>query len=469
MPDIVAGGSARGLSFRIEWERGHTQAAVGSLSLAVNEVPALDPAIGSRLDLTRLLEFLVEHWNPFVLEHGYPYGVTPPQPSFFHRFIANARTDWASDRTLRAARVRRFEQDHNVLSWLGEHGPVLWAVREGNLMVLQANDLVIRWSYYDVIRTLAELGDAIAKRLSHYQKRSDLQAIWARREDADDMTSLSLSLGIPMSEAQLLVDKQIVNKPANRNELLRDLDEVRAAARMLSPYVDVDDLAVIVAGIAEVGKAECLDLDELSDEAITLVLSRSTLEPFKQGHELALWFRDKLGLSDLGTTVDPQAIIKGWGVSILHKQFAKQIEAISVWGPRHGPAVLLNTDGLRYTKTSGTTLLGGGVRATLAHEMCHLLVDRGTNLPVVEVLGGSTPRVLEQRANAFGAELLLPRHFAIQVYRASSGCYEALTALTQTYKVTKTLAALQLLNYHDAHPGSLREEDAITYAHIAGI
>jgi hypothetical protein len=35
--------------------------------------------------------------------------------------------------------------------------------------------------------------------------------------------------------------------------------------------------------------------------------------------------------------------------------------------------------------------VNGAMRFTLAHELCHLLVDRKGSLPVAEVLGGATP------------------------------------------------------------------------------
>ena len=54
--------------------------------------------------------------------------------------------------------------------------------------------------------------------------------------------------------------------------------------------------------------------------------------------------------------------------------------------------MLLNLDA-RYASSSGRR------RATLAHEICHLLVDRGSALPLVEVLGGRTAEHVERRAS----------------------------------------------------------------------
>jgi Zn-dependent peptidase ImmA (M78 family) len=52
-----------------------------------------------------------------------------------------------------------------------------------------------------------------------------------------------------------------------------------------------------------------------------------------------------------------------------------RIDAVACWGPRHGPAVLLNREG-RHAHTER------GARATLAHEICHLLIDRQGSLPL---------------------------------------------------------------------------------------
>ena len=54
------------------------------------------------------------------------------------------------------------------------------------------------------------------------------------------------------------------------------------------------------------------------------------------------------------------------------------------------------------------------MRATFAHEIAHLLLDRTTALPLAEVLGGRPVGNTEERARAFAAQLLLPKEEAGQ-------------------------------------------------------
>lgn len=64
------------------------------------------------------------------------------------------------------------------------------------------------------------------------------------------------------------------------------------------------------------------------------------------------------------------------------------------------------------------------------------------------------PKAPEQRANAFAAELLLPREAAAETYRRLTGLEVTFNRLMQQYRVSKTLAARQLLN-HEAERGPL--------------
>ena len=88
-----------------------------------------------------------------------------------------------------------------------------------------------------------------------------------------------------------------------------------------------------------------------------------------------------------------------------------------------------------------------GRRFTLGHEICHLLTDRAHALGLVEVLGGGMLNFVERRANAFAAELLLPRQLAASELRQSNdknGVF--LLYLRDKYKVSRKTAASQIFN-----------------------
>ena len=190
--------------------------------------------------------------------------------------------------------------------------------------------------------------------------------------------------------------------------------------------------------------------------------------PHQEGQFLAGWLRNHLGLETPGTEAKPDELLRKWNVSVTNIAVSQEIEAISVWGKNHGPAILLNSQGLHNRSYSQHEGLSGGSRATLAHEICHLLIDRRRTLPVAEVLGGSTPLYVEQRANAFAAEFLVPRAWAKREHAAAADAEQALDRISARYRVTNMLAARQLLNEANEFGTALSNadrsvfEDAVT-------
>ncbi|MEW6752154.1 MAG: ImmA/IrrE family metallo-endopeptidase [Candidatus Latescibacterota bacterium] len=84
-----------------------------------------------------------------------------------------------------------------------------------------------------------------------------------------------------------------------------------------------------------------------------------------------------------------------------------EIDAATVWSEAHGPVIVLNQQGARQQPWA--------CRMVLAHELCHLLVDRQA---AAELMVASTPWAppdIERRANAFAAELLLPKAGILRV------------------------------------------------------
>jgi Zn-dependent peptidase ImmA (M78 family) len=159
----------------------------------------------------------------------------------------------------------------------------------------------------------------------------------------------------------------------------------------------------------------------------------------KQGELLAQWARDRFGLST-GAKADPEGILKELGVEIRQHHFGiEMIDAIGCWSPNHGPAVLVNLDGEHAHALPGR-------RATLAHELAHILVDRDGSLPAAEVLSDDAPCYPEQRASAFAAEFLLPKSVAAERIRSDTDIADAIQALRREFDVSRELAAWQVIN-----------------------
>ena len=158
--------------------------------------------------------------------------------------------------------------------------------------------------------------------------------------------------------------------------------------------------------------------------------------------------------------MSPADIIRTWGVQLDGIEIPeRRVEAICAWGPRHGPVILLIRaagQSSEYSAVSSHYRL----RSTLAHEICHLLIDRDRALPVAEVLGGRAPEHAEKRARAFAAQFLLPRQAAAATVREAPGLSQALEGLQQRFQVGRELTRWQIEN-SDAYPTLTTEEQAL--------
>ena len=153
------------------------------------------------------------------------------------------------------------------------------------------------------------------------------------------------------------------------------------------------------------------------------------------------WLRRYLNL-DLNT--DPQAVLVDWGIPVIYISLSTpNLDAIGIWGPRHGPAIILN-------RTGNHTRSPAGRRATLAHEICHLVVDRGSALPLVDLLGGRVDQKVERRARACAAELLVPHEVVYEGFLKTDRSMHEVMVLIQNlmsvYRVSRWVVAHQLEN-----------------------
>lgn len=219
------------------------------------------------------------------------------------------------------------------------------------------------------------------------------------------------------------------------NSLHRD-SEILAAARMTAGYLDTDAQRSALEAIRRLPARELHDLERLSEQAPVLDPER---KGFEQGYRLAQWLRHELGLRDDDVS-DPEAVLHGWNVAILEAELDPSLDALAAWGRRHGPGIVINVHREAWVASVNRR------RTTLAHEICHLLVDRQRSLPVVEVLGGQSPRLAEQRANAFAAEFLLPRDTAAHMCRGVADILEAAQALETRFQVSREVVRHQINN-----------------------
>jgi Zn-dependent peptidase ImmA (M78 family) len=126
----------------------------------------------------------------------------------------------------------------------------------------------------------------------------------------------------------------------------------------------------------------------------------------QSGYDLALDFREWLGLSETEPLLDAQDLEKvlfpKLGLCVRDVALTDvRTEGASVYVEGHRPTIAINAAG-RFSATRW------GRRMTLAHELCHLLHDGGSAGGVGVVSNPWAPYLMERRANAFAAHFLAP-------------------------------------------------------------
>jgi Zn-dependent peptidase ImmA (M78 family) len=168
--------------------------------------------------------------------------------------------------------------------------------------------------------------------------------------------------------------------------------------RALSPIVTADDVYALLDRLRRY-PSHCAAGKLLDDLRQSLSVSPRQ-SPHMQGYELAEQLREHLGNTE--NYFDVEALLQQLSVTVEGADLADaDIGAATVWSDDHGPVVVLNTLGKRNFPWAR--------RTTLSHELCHLLVDRGASAELMIASTPWAPPELERRANAFAAELLLPK------------------------------------------------------------
>lgn len=177
-----------------------------------------------------------------------------------------------------------------------------------------------------------------------------------------------------------------------------------AYARLLygavSPTTDLDDVARLASNIV----ANYVDDATAWLPALELPLDLSEvtqLPPGEQGGRLGERACELLG-GGTRDWVDIESVISSLDISISEIELSDiEVRAVSIFGPTQHPHVFRNTR-TRWGNSAEVT------RFTLAHELCHLLLDREYADELAIASGPWAPLAIERRANAFAAAFLMP-------------------------------------------------------------
>lgn len=131
----------------------------------------------------------------------------------------------------------------------------------------------------------------------------------------------------------------------------------------------------------------------------------ATFEAGREGYELGARARQAL-LPEPTPLRDLEGWLHQQGVHVAHVSFSTpDIDAASLWEPGAAPIVLLNRRSRRYAHP-------GALRATLAHELCHLLHDGGAQHLLTQLSWGDRQgnfaEAVEVRARGFAPAFLAP-------------------------------------------------------------
>lgn len=398
-----------------------------------------------------LLEHVASNWGALVFEQSYPYpwlnDVAHPGEvwTVAERRWAKVGEDLAE---AEEAELLAFERRHNLAAaWKGLSLPSLTLMRNGNVCwicsdgrsPIRAPFEACRAALVSVCDTLAESFDGSSNpRVTSAVNRWRDRGVTAKDGFFRAVTGMSQeSLTAVQGDADPF---HFWGVPANNAwaEGLVEEGPLLAAARMTAGVCDSATIRRVLDAIRRVPQGELNTLDRLSAEAARHLLRTPAQCAFFSGYAAAELARRELGV-DRPARFDIEAVLTRLGIHVMLLNLGEgTIDAVAVWGAR-GPCVILNLD-RQHTSRERT-------RMTLAHELGHLILDRAGGLPFCEVLGGTVDDFMERRANAFAAELLLPRSIVEHRHAFKTWAIgDFVTALKQDFEVSKSVACAQIYN-----------------------
>ncbi len=463
------------LQFILRWidiEGGEPVHTVAKLNVLIDgrtvwPVPG-EPEAALEIFVDDLLSHLTEFWKPLMLRQTYPVGRALDRPS---RLRAVSEERWialSADLVEREdERVVAFEDAHDLSrAFSGLFGlPSLFLFRSADRMLVDTT-----WKCWDVQflaakRALSDIGDEIARRLETIGggKWSDLIQSWKTRDTGNPTRLLAWTTSLNPDVARALVEEGVLEAPVSVSQATNDDDEMRLAARM-SSALPADQIRQVLSLVRSFSSHQASRFDRLADATVDHVhRGFAHGQPFEQGEAAATFVRDHFGLAS-AQRVDVFGVIEDLGIELQTRSVEPSgLDGLAVWGRKHGPAVLINASSSRVAEKRFLRNVGAA-RVTAAHELCHLLLDRGHALTAVDVLNSRMPPGVESRARAFGGEFLLPRQSAADIWyrmdqpRTYDGLLKCIGRLCTVFRVTKSVAAWKLQHGASLHGIDLSQQ-----------
>jgi hypothetical protein len=430
-----------------------------NLNIAIGGRPAWpvsdEAGISIEIQLDDLFSYLVEFWRPLMLRQTYPFDMTVLRPSLVAREAVKRWADLPQNIIEDEAEIlASFEDAHDLSRAFGGMFdlPHFWMLREGEQMLCDTGRHL--WPVqFDVVRSeLSKVGDQIAEHLLNTDAGTwdCIVAAWKRRDEVSDVDMVAWSASLDTEVARKLIDAGSLAAPKDFTEAANDNDPLMIAARMAGG-LPIEQIV----GILDIAKSfkghHAKPLDEVSAYCLeTLHALPKAVLAHSQGEAIARETRAffKLGPSE---PVDVFAFVRDLGVEIKVAAIEPEtFDGLAIAGGAYGPGSFINASSKRMGHDDGPIEQNHGARVTLAHELCHLLVDRDHPLSAVEVLRSRMPAATEARARGFAGEFLLPASSAADLWdRAGSPTSpdklrDVLQELAGHFGVTFAVAAWKL-------------------------
>ena len=201
-----------------------------------------------------------------------------------------------------------------------------------------------------------------------------------------------------------------------------------AAAKLLAEYFEAH---------SETGDSD--ELKSLVSEQPAWVHS----SPWHNGYALALEVLDAIDPAPKASESRIETMLENLGVRVREVKLGRHgPRGVALAGASLKPTILVNLDHLKNEHR--------GKRFTMAHELCHILFDRTSARPLTHTSTPWASPTVEQRANAFAAMLLMPRHRAkLPPNTSLHNLKNEIAKLANRLKVSRAALRQHLANIHE--------------------
>lgn len=402
-----------------------------------------------------LLEHISNSWLALIAEQSYPFEWLSKTITHPGQIWETADLRWLREGDEVADRedpiIQAFLKRHNLAyGWKGLSLPALEWLRTGNQLYLsiESGEQIIA-DFQSAAAVLERFGNDLSEAFSHSKNCRVMSAIesWKARHKGSEAHFLEIATGLNSDAIKEITGENEASEywslrfaPNGDIDVAND-NEYLAAARMTAGILKPSQIANIINILKSKNKTPSIKLDALTREALPRIENFHDLQPYQSGYGIAGWLINKLN-HNFDTPLDILSLIAEFEIEIAEESFqVDHIQAVAAWGAC-GPCIVLNKD-RRHSSEKPTRMI-------LAHEFCHLIIDRTLGLPAADVIGGKVDRSIESRANAFAAELLAPRSvvekLVIEIDSGDRSINNTVQTISKKLNVSKSVICNQIHN-----------------------